>query len=335
MDEAISVFDYHENDITIHFGCLDLSNDFVNGFEYKMLNDTVWNYLSNQHLLSFSQLSAGQYHLQLRKKNDPNKQRYIETQWVIKPPFWLTWWFLSLIFIALSVLLYGLIKRRINAIKEQARMKHKLAETEMMALRAQMNPHFIFNCISSIDNFILDNDKDNASAWLNKFAKLIRSVLDNSRNEVIPFWKDWETLRLYLELEQLRSDGKFTFTMTADPELLEGHYRIPPLIAQPFIENAIHHGLLPRLDRNGKLAISAFLINHHLHFTVEDNGIGREKAEALKAINRLDHNSYGLKMSRDRIDLFNMQQKDALLIEDLTDAQGNATGTKVEIILIV
>ena len=335
VTDETPVFSYDENDITIHFGYLDLKNDFLSSFEYKMQNDTAWHYLGNQHLLSFSQLSEGEYQLQLRKKNDPNSKNYIQTRWVIKPPFWRTWWFILIAISAIAALIYVVLKRRINTIQEQARIKQKLAETEMMALRAQMNPHFIFNCISSIDNFILNNDKENASAWLNKFAKLIRGVLDNSRNDVIPFWKDWEILRLYVELEHLRSDDKFTFTMTANPELLEGHYRIPPLIVQPFIENAIHHGLLQRFDKNGKLTISAFLTDNHLHFIIEDNGIGREKAQELKALNRLDHNSYGLKMSRDRIDLFNTHLENALQIHDLVDENGVATGTKVEIILIV
>lgn len=335
VTEEMPVFSYDENDITIHFGYLDLKNDFLSSFEYKIQNDTAWHYLGNQHLLSFSQLSAGQYHLQLRKKNDLNRNNYIELKWQIKPPFWRTWWFVLFAVSAISALIYVVLKRRINTIQEQARIKQKLAETEMMALRAQMNPHFIFNCISSIDNFILNNDKENASNWLNKFAKLIRGVLDNSRNDVIPFWKDWEILRLYVELEHLRSDNKFSFKMTADPELLEGHYRIPPLIVQPFIENAIHHGLLHRFDKNGELTVSAFLTDNHLHFSIIDNGIGREKAQALKALNRLDHNSYGLKMSRDRIDLFNAHLENALQIYDLVDENGVATGTKVDIILIV
>lgn len=335
ISAEMPVFNYNENDMTIHFGYLDLNSDFSSGFEYKMANDTVWNYLGNQHLLSFSQLSAGQYHLQLRKKNDLNRKKYIDLKWHIKPPFWRTWWFGLIIIGGISALIYALLKRRIHTIKEQARIKQKLVETEMMALRAQMNPHFIFNCISSIDNFILDNDKENASIWLNKFAKLIRGVLDNSRNELIPFWKDWGILRLYLELEQLRSDNKFRFKMTADSELLEGHYRIPPLIVQPFIENAILHGLLHRFDKNGELIISAFLTDNHLHFSIEDNGIGREKAQELKALNHLEHNSYGLKMSRDRIDLFNAHLENALQIHDLVDENGVARGTKVDIFLIV
>lgn len=330
------VFNHNDNDITIHFGYLNLnSDDFTSGFEYKMANDTAWHYLGNQHLLSFSQLSDGQYRLQLRLKNDSNHINHINLEWQIKPPFWRTWWFVLLSLTVTSSIVYTLVKHRINNIKEQARIKQKLVETEMMALRAQMNPHFIFNCISSIDNFILDNDKENASIWLNKFAKLIRGVLDNSRNDMIPFWKDWEILRLYIELEQLRSDHKFNFIMNADPELLEGHYRIPPLIVQPFIENAIHHGLMPRFDREGKLSISAALSDHFLYFTVEDNGIGRKKAQELKAINRLDHNSYGLKMSRDRIDLFNANFGNAIIFHDLVDENGMAIGTKVEITLIV
>lgn len=123
--------------------------------------------------------------------------------------------------------------------------------------------------------------------------------------------------------------------MTADSELLEGHYRIPPLIVQPFIENAILHGLLHRFDKNGELIISAFLTDNHLHFSIEDNGIGREKAQELKALNHLEHNSYGLKMSRDRIDLFNAHLENALQIHDLVDENGVARGTKVDIFLIV
>jgi ligand-binding sensor domain-containing protein len=213
-------------------------------------------------------------------------------------------------------------------------MNEQLSNAKLETLRSQMNPHFIFNCISSIDNFILDNDAANASAYLNKFAKLIRNILDNSRNDVIPFWKDWETLRLYTELEQLRADNTFTSSMEADEILLTGHYRIPPLIIQPYVENAIHHGLKHRNDSNGHLHITARLQQQQLIFTIEDDGIGRAKAAELKAFNKTTHSSYGMQLSGERVQLFNAAPGN-VIITDMVDAAGNATGTKVEVILAV
>jgi ligand-binding sensor domain-containing protein len=213
-------------------------------------------------------------------------------------------------------------------------MNEQLSHAKLEALRSQMNPHFIFNCISSIDNFILDNDVANASAYLNKFAKLIRNILDNSRNNVVSFWKDWETLRLYTELEQLRADNTFTCSMEADEILLSGHYRIPPLIIQPYVENAIHHGLKHRNDSNGHLYITARLQQQQLVFTIEDDGIGRAKAAELKAYNKTIHNSYGMQLSGERVQLFNAAPGN-ITITDLRGEAGNATGTRVEVILSV
>lgn len=214
-------------------------------------------------------------------------------------------------------------------------MNEQLSNAKLEALRSQMNPHFIFNAISSIDNFILDNDATNASNYLNKFAKLIRNILDNSKNDVVPFWKDWETMNLYLQLEQLRSNNSFSYTLRADDELLNGHYKIPPLIIQPYIENAIHHGLNPLTDRVGNLQITGSFKDNILHFIIADNGIGRKQAAANR-FSQTKHQSYGMQLTKERIALFNEKEVDSnVVIQDNIDEKGYATGTTVHVYLKV
>jgi ligand-binding sensor domain-containing protein len=323
---------YYENNITIQAGVLSADNNGPVDLEYSLSNGSDWIKMENSHTVNFSKLSPGRYTVRIRQKGN---NRLLAITINIQSPWWKKNGFIISAMLLSVVSGAWLLRRRIAAIRKAAMLKQKVAETEMMALRAQMNPHFIFNCISSIDNFIQDNDKENASAWLNKFAKLIRSILDSSKNEIVPFWKDWETLQLYLELEQLRSDNKFTVEMKADEALLNGHYRIPPLIIQPYVENAIHHGLLHRHDKKGILKITAKLLDNQLIYTIEDNGIGRQKAAELNAVNRLNHNSYGMQMSRERIALFNQQPTDQITITDVKDADGHPAGTKVEIQLYV
>jgi putative methionine-R-sulfoxide reductase with GAF domain/streptogramin lyase len=223
-----------------------------------------------------------------------------------------------------------------ESLQQQQIQLHKINEqlstAKLEALRSQMNPHFIFNAISSIDNFILDNDATNASNYLNKFAKLIRNILDNSKNDVVPFWKDWETLNLYLQLEQLRSTDSFSYTLQADENLLNGHYKIPPLIIQPYIENAIHHGLKPLQNKKGELIITATIKSNTLQYTITDNGIGRKKAAEYN-LTKTQHQSYGMQLTQQRIDLFNNQQQNNVTIQDIEE--GNNTGTIVTVFLKV
>src|SRR6185436_2191822 len=157
-----------------------------------------------------------------------------------------------------------LVRRRIAAIRNEADLKHRIAETEMMALRAQMNPHFIFNCINSIDALIQSNDKYHATVYLNKFAKLIRNILDSSKQNTVPLSKDLETLKLYIDLEQFRNENKFTAEITADDSLLQEDYKVPALIVQPYVENAILHGLRNRTDNEGRLSVTVHKQNGHL-----------------------------------------------------------------------
>ena len=210
----------------------------------------------------------------------------------------------------------------------QSGLQQKAMELEMQALRAQMNPHFIFNCLSAIDNLIQTNQADNATAYLARFAKLIRSVLESSKNNRVTFQQDFETIRLYLEMEQFRCNNKFNYQLTADNELLHGDYKVPPLIVQPFVENAIHHGLLNKNDSNRQLQVHAQLKDEHIIYSITDNGIGRKKAAIIKQVNKPDQRSYGIAITKERIHLHNKSEVNGDL--EITDLEHNgiAAGTK-------
>lgn len=209
------------------------------------------------------------------------------------------------------------------------RFKLEKTELELLSLRAQMNPHFTFNCINSIDAFIHDNDKYNATLYLNMFAKLLRNILDSSKQNTIGFSRDIETLKLYIELEKLRNDNKFTANFDIDNELLQGDYKVPPLIIQPFVENAILHGLRNRQDNNGILDICIERREDQIRYTVRDNGIGREAAGKIRQAKEA---SYGTGISIERIKLFNNEERASVVINDLYQ-DNRPSGTEIIILL--
>ncbi|MDP4954074.1 MAG: histidine kinase, partial [Flavobacteriales bacterium] len=208
----------------------------------------------------------------------------------------------------------------------------KLAETEMMALRAQMNPHFLFNCLNSIKFFIINNETDKASDYLGKFGRLIRLILQNSEETLITLDLELEALQLYVDLESLRFENKFQFILKVEnsvsPEMIE----IPPLIIQPFVENAIWHGLM-HAHRQGKLLINISMQNDELLCIIEDNGVGRAEAGRLKSKSVMKKKSMGLDITKNRLKLINpdAQNINSVSMEDLFDQDGNASGTRVSL----
>ena len=240
---------------------------------------------------------------------------------------------------ALLVLCIGIafvIYRNIEGEKKsvESNLKRKIAETRMQALRAQMNPHFLFNSLNSIENFIMKNEKWAASDYLNKFSSLIRIILESSRVERVPFKKDFEAIKLYVELEQLRFNKKFTVKTSVPEELMNEDFTVPPLMIQPFVENAIIHGLSQSQTPTPELVIKVMLEEGYIFYVIEDNGIGREKSRELYKKNRVfKHGSMGLKVTQERIDILNLQQKNQafILITDLYDDEKNPCGTRVQL----
>jgi two-component sensor histidine kinase len=217
-------------------------------------------------------------------------------------------------------------------LRDESQYKQKIAETEMQILHAQMNPHFFFNSLNSIENFIMQNEKKLASDYLNKFARFIRSVLDSSYKELMEVNKDLEAIQLYIDLEQMRFNHKFTYHYEVDTELLNGEYQVPALLVQPFLENAINHGIGPSEKTNLKICLNVKLKGKMICYSIADNGIGREQSRIYNKLNKPFHKSVGMKITQDRINIFNQApgSTESVKIIDLFDEQQNAAGTKIE-----
>lgn len=204
---------------------------------------------------------------------------------------------------------------------------------ELHALRAQMNPHFIFNCLNSIDYYIIKNETEKASDYLNRFSKLIRLILQNSRAEYVSLKDELEALKLYMEMESLRFDDRFEYLVRISASLQLENIEIPPLLLQPYVENAIWHGLAKKSKGKNRLDLTITRQNGLLHCRIEDNGIGREAAQKLKSESTSKHRSMGMYITRDRLSaLSRMQQSKAdVVVTDLKNEDGSAAGTRVEI----
>jgi len=216
--------------------------------------------------------------------------------------------------------------------KKQSDLQQQAIELEMQALRAQMNPHFIFNCLNAINGFILRNDSETAADYLTKFSRLIRMVLNNSQRKLISLEEDMETLGLYLYIEKLRFTNNFQYKINCDDGVDALSIFIPPMLLQPFAENAIWHGLMQK-DGNGELLIELHREENILHCTITDNGIGRKKATSLKSKSAEKNKSLGLQITKKRMALLNQDLNDQNFFEihDLKDERGNATGTRVSL----
>jgi LytS/YehU family sensor histidine kinase len=231
---------------------------------------------------------------------------------------------------AIGYLLASFLKFRSNQIRKNENLKidyeNKMLQLEMQNLRSQMNPHFIFNSLNSINRFIVENKTNFASDYLTKFARLMRLILDNSKNEIITLEKELETLRLYLLMESIRFDNKFTYEVKVAENIDKQIIKIPPMIIQPYAENAIWHGLLHKGDI-GKVLISISILHHKLQIIIDDNGIGRDKANDLKSKNSNTDKSYGLQITEQRIKQLNTSN--TIEIIDMKNEKSEAIGTRV------
>lgn len=235
-------------------------------------------------------------------------------------------------FLMMLILLLIYSRARINAKRRITEMDHRISELTQANLRQQMNPHFIFNTLNSIQYYMYQHDKLATNNYLTKFSSLIRKVLENSRFTSIPIRDELDALRLYLDLEMLRFKEKFEYSINVDEEIDTIMYKIPTMLIQPYVENSLTHGLIPA-DRKGYIKIDLILKNDYISCTIEDNGIGRKAAEMKKDHNGNEHSSLGTKITTSRLDLVNALCGTCLktVYTDLSDENGNATGTMVEI----
>lgn len=332
--EAINTaaeFSYKQNSFTFQLTDLLFSATSPRQFFYRLSGmEEGWRRTTEDGEAVYTNLPPGRYTLQV-KSREADSAPTTMFSFRIQPPFYRSWWFVALVAAAVGLVVFIWLRQRVRVIRHEAELKHRIAEAEMNALRAQMNPHFIFNCLNAIDNMIQTNQREKATTYLSRFARLIRSVLESSKTALVPLHKDVETMKLYLELERFRCSNKFDYALNIEPELLNGGYKVPPLVVQPFLENAIHHGLLNKEAEGRRLSVVVTLQQDQLKYSICDNGVGRKMAEQLHERNHPGHRSYGLQISKDRIAMHNRDVNgEAVVITDL-EKEGKAAGTLVEV----
>lgn len=220
-------------------------------------------------------------------------------------------------------------KRRSRSGKDNQLLQQRLMQSEMRALRSQMNPHFIFNAINSIQHYVLTNERELANKYLVKFSRLMRNILDLSKEELICLGDELETVNLYLEIESLRFNDAFSFSIRCDSSVDPSKVKIPPMLIQPFAENAIWHGLLLK-DGPKELVITINRDNGKLRIAVDDNGIGRESAGRFRN-QELRRRSHGMEITRSRLDVLKAVHGIDITMHviDKTDEASRSAGTRV------
>jgi tetratricopeptide (TPR) repeat protein len=223
-------------------------------------------------------------------------------------------------------------KQKAEQKQRESEFERKVSDAALNSLRSQMNPHFIFNCLNSIKLYAVENNQDAATSYLGKFSRLMRLVLENSKSDRITLQQEIETLQLYMEMEAMRFKEKLHHEIKIADNVDLDYIEIPPMLIQPYIENAIWHGLMPKED-GGTLVVSFTCQDNNLEIIVTDNGVGRAKSAELKSKSTTAHKSFGMSITHQRIELINQMYKTnmSVLVNDLHDGQGNAAGTEIRI----
>ncbi len=301
-------------------------------YRYKFKDETKWNYLGNKAELSLRHLAPGDYHLLIEAGD--NMENWQSKGLVVKvyvpAPFYKTQWFLFLMFGLIILGIVYVYRYLFHQHKLEEQYRRKLKDAEMQALRSQMNPHFMFNTLNSINSFVIEHKIEEASEYITTFSKLMRNILDNSKHTAISLEKELDTLKLYLNLEAVRLEHCFEYVIKFNKDVHPESLKVPPLILQPFAENAIWHGLRNR-EEKGLLEILIQRSDENiLHITIRDNGIGRAAAESFMP-SQFKHKSYGVDITSSRLKLLSSDSQ--IVIEDLYNEHNEATGTSVHIYL--
>lgn len=348
IDTAKEVFNTSENSFLFRVETPVYTNRALLRYQYRLkgleknfntvnLDDAVFEYRS---------LSSGNYQFELYLTDTKGKTigQPVFYAFTIKHPFYKTTAFLIFSVFLLSGIIYLLMRKRINQVKNRAQQKLKLAqlerdlkESQLSGIKAQMNPHFMFNALNSIQEFILLNDKKQANRYMGKFADLMRMTLDMTNKKDVLLEDEIKMLQLYLELEALRFEEHFTYTVNTENNVDKDHIRLPAMLIQPNIENAVKHGLLHKTGEKILEVHFSMKAPHTLCCTVTDNGIGRKRSSEINAQRLKKHTSFATGATQKRLDLLNFGKKEQIAVqyEDLVDVAGNAAGTRVSIYIPV
>ncbi len=331
ISKSISLKEKDASQIDYYFSALNYTGKDKLIYRYKFDDDNEWHYLGSVPKLSLVKLTPGKYKITVEVgDNLGNRQKKnLELLLNIIPPFHKTVWFYLLLFLLFAAIAFGVNRFLVLQEKQKGILKKKMKENENKMLRSQMNPHFLFNSLNSINSFIIQHKSDEAERYLTSFSKLMRNILDNSRKENISLRQELDTIKLYLDLEAVRMDHKFDYRIHVDRSVDSDYVQIPPLILQPFLENAIWHGINHKKDK-GFIEINIKddpTDPQMLLIEIKDDGIGRKASSGLKKSE--SHKCHGLAITEER--LKTNDPENSVEITDLYDQNQKPEGTKVTI----
>jgi LytS/YehU family sensor histidine kinase len=304
--------------------------------------DEEWQAVTEANFITYSNLPYNTFRFKVRAVSrfgvigEP-----VVFDFTVRPPFWFTWWFilLEVLFGAALVLGIWYVRRRVVRARferERLEMRSRMLTLEQQSLNSSMNRHFIFNALNSIQYYINRQDRLAANKYLSDFARLIRKNLDSSQETLTPLRDEMERLELYLKLEHMRFKDKFEYSISIDPDIPQDLIKVPAMLLQPFLENSIWHGLLPKKEA-GWVKVNLSRRDNSLHMIIEDNGVGIENS--LKSKTGTDsHISKGMEITQSRIDLIQKMSGEKVQLigpKQVNSEGGEVMGTKVEIIIPV
>jgi len=326
---------YQENFINIYFEGLNYRSLGDIEYQYRMLGvDSNWITTTSRNI-QYPTLQPNDYIFEVKAKNeDETWSEPVMLSFTITPPFWLTWWFIitEIIFGVIVIFLIftyrekQLVKKN-KAARKITEVEKKMVQLEMKALRSQMNPHFIFNTLNSIQHYVVVNDFRSTNKYIAQFAQLIRTVLNLSEKSTSTIREEIDMLTLYLDLEKMRFEKQFDYVINVNNKIDVDYDEIPSMLIQPYVENALWHGLMNKNEK-GKITIDLDKKEEYLFCTIEDNGIGRKKAGEIKAERRMKQKSVGMSITKERLGIISNNDSNVKVL-DLKNNEGNAMGTKV------
>lgn len=339
------VLSHDDNFFSFEISALDYTNPSRNRYRYMLENfDGEWTYTdAGNRIAEYKKVRPGTYVFRANGTNNDGvwANEDIRAFVIVKPPWFHSWAFRIPSGIILLVAGWWLVHNRIRRIRQKHEVERHMLEIEKQkfdleqkALRLQMNPHFIFNSLNSIQSYIIEHDSQSAILYLWKFSQLMRLILTNSANKFVPLKDELKSLTYYMDLEQLRFEGKFDYEVIVAPDIDEEFVEIPPMIIQPYVENAIIHGIVHKSGK-GHLKLQFTHEDGRLLCVVEDNGIGREKAAEIALQDGLKKKSRGMMITKARLDILKHQTDEAYEVKvlDLRDQSGAPAGTRVELVI--
>lgn len=320
---------YSENNLKIEYAAIMLPSAADLQYEYRLLGSgsDKWTTTTNRSL-DFRSLSPASYTFEVAvlDKFGNRSPSVARVRFEITPAFYTTWWFMVLVMIAILTIGFLIIRDRFRRqqqrFEREQSLQNKIIDLEQQALKAQMNPHFIFNCLTAVQHFVNQEDMYSANMYLSNFARLIRKTLDLSGEQYISLEEELSYLSDYIQMECLRFGDKFTYEVRVAEDVDTFDAVLPPMLLQPIVENAIRHGLRNREGNTGFLLIDFTIRDHTLYCTVDDNGIGRQKARELKTTMHVEYQSKGMALTEMRIQAIN-QISDKKIRMEIKDKYGD------------